>query len=120
MIKIVSKAFNEQGHDSINIPNISHPIVLHKTKPTPLTRHYHPGLREYSLELEFYDPREDGGFPETPHCQFELGKCLYYETYLEIDGKEYRYRDIYSHETEMRTIISDAVARQLIEEITDD
>lgn len=41
-------------------------------------------------------------------------------TILEIDGKEYRYRDIYSHETEMRVIISDAVARQLIEEITDD
>ena len=49
-----------------------------------------------------------------------FGKCLYYETYLEIDGKEYRYRDIYSHETEVRTIISDAVVRQLIEEITDD
>ena len=51
---------------------------------------------------------------------FRLGKFLYYETYLEIDGKEYRYRDIYSHETEMTAIISDAVARQLIEEITDD
>ena len=51
MIKIVSKAFNEQAHDSTNIPDISHPIVLHKTKPTPLTRHYHPGLREYRLEL---------------------------------------------------------------------
>lgn len=53
-------------------------------------------------------------------CQFQLGKCLYYETYLEIDGKEYRYSDIYSNETEMTAIISDAVARQLIEEITDD
>lgn len=120
MIKVISKAFNEKAHDGINIPDISHPIVLHKTKPTPLTRHYHPGLREYSLELEFYDPREDGGFPETPHCQFELGKCLYYETYLEIDGKKYRYSDIYSNEMEMTAIISDAVARQLIEEIIDD
>ena len=120
MIKVVSKAFNEQAHDSTNIPDISHPIVLHKSKPTPLTRHYHPGLKEYRLELEFYDPREDGGFPKTPHCQFEIGKFLNYETYLEIDGKEYRYSDIYSHETEMKAIISDAVARQLIEEITDD
>lgn len=41
-------------------------------------------------------------------------------TILVIDDKEYRYSDIYSHETEMRAIISDAVARQLIEEITDD
>lgn len=39
---------------------------------------------------------------------------------LMIDGKEYRYSDIYSNETEMTAIISDAVARQLIEEITDD
>ena len=113
MIKVVSKAFNEQAHDSTNIPDISHPIVLHKSKPTPLTRQYQPELREYRLELEFYDPREDGGFPKTPHCQFEIGKFLNYETYLEIDGKEYRYSDIYSHETEMRAIISDAIARQL-------
>ena len=120
MIKVVSKAFNEKAHDGINIPDISRPIVLHKTEPGPLTRRYHPGVGEYSLELEFYDPREDGGFPKTPHCQFELGKFLNYETYLEIDGEEYRYRDIYSHETEMTAIISDAVAGQLIEEITDD
>lgn len=120
MIKVVSKAFNEKVHDGTNIPDITHPIVLHKTKTTPLTRHYHPGLREYRLELEFYDPREYKGFPEGINCLLRLGKFLNYETYLEIDGKEYRYRDIYSHETEMRTIISDAVARQLIEEITDD
>ena len=120
MIKVISKAFNEQAHDSINIPDISHPIVLHKVSLDPLTNLYHPGVGEYRLELEFYDPREDGGFPETPHCQFELGKFLNYETYLEIDGEEYRYRDIYSHETEMTAIISDAVARQLIEEIADD
>ena len=120
MIKIVSKAFNEKAHDGMNIPDISHPIVLHKTELGPLTNCYHPGVGEYRLELEFYDPREDGGFPEFPHCQFELGKFRNYETYLEIDGKEYRYSDIYSHETEMKAIISDAVARQLIEEITDD
>ena len=120
MIKVVSKTFNEKAHDSINIPDISYPIVLHKTELTPLTRQYHPGVGEYSLELEFYDPREDGGFPETPHCQFEIGKFLNYETYLEIDGKEYGYSDIYSNETEMTAIISDAVARQLIEEIADD
>ena len=120
MIKIVSKAFNEQAHDSTNIPDISHPIVLHKSKPTPLTRHYHPGLREYRLELEFHLPDIICDPHLSPHCQFQLGKFLNYETYLEIDGKEYRYSDIYSHETEMRAIISDAVARQLIEEITDD
>lgn len=119
MIKVVSKAFNEKARDSTNIPDISYPIVLHKSKPSPLTRYYHPELDEYMLELEFYDPREDGGFPETPHRQL-LGKFLNYETYLEIDSEEYRYRDIYSHETEMTAIISDAVARQLIEEITDD
>ena len=38
--------------------------------------------------------------------------------------EEYEYKirngDIYSHETEMKAIISDAVAKQLIEEITDD
>lgn len=120
MIKVVSKTFNEKAHDSINIPDISYPIVLHKTELTPLTRQYHPGVGEYSLELEFYDPREGGGFPETPHCQFEIGKFLNYETYLEIDGKKYRYSDIYSNEMEMTAIISDAVARQLIEEIADD
>ena len=49
MIKVVSKAFNEKAHDDINIPDISHPIVLHKTKPTPLTRHYHPGLSWNSM-----------------------------------------------------------------------
>ena len=120
MIKVVSKAFNEKAHDGINIPDISHPIVLHKTKPVGIDYELQPELCGYKLELEFYDPREDGGFPKTPHCQFELGKFLNYETYLEIDGKEYRYSDIYSHETEMTAIISDAVARQLIEEITDD
>ena len=120
MIKVVSKAFNEKAHGGINIPNISYPIVLHKSKPSPLTRYYHPELGEYMLELEFYDPREDKGFPKGIMCQFELGKFLNYETYLEIDGEEYRYGDIYSHETEMKAIISDAVARQLIEEITDD
>ena len=118
MIKVVSKAFNEKAFDSTNIPDISHPIVLHKVSPTPLNRKYQPELGEYTLELEFYDPH--GGFPDTPYCQFQLGKFLNYETYLEIDGKEYRYSDIYSHETEMRAIISDAVAKQLIEEITDD
>ena len=120
MIKVVSKAFNEKAHDSINIPDISYPIVLHKTELTPLTRQYHPGVGEYRLELEFYDPRGYRGFPRGINCLFRLGKFLNYETYLEIDGKEYRYSDIYSHETEMRAIISDAVARQLIEEITDD
>lgn len=119
MIKVVSKAFNEIAHDSTNIPDLSYPIILLKTKPSPVTRHYHPGVGEYSIEIDFYDPREDGGFPKTPHCQFELGKFLNYETYLEIDGKEYRYSDIYSHEAEMTTIISDAIANQLIEEITD-
>lgn len=120
MIKVISKMFNEKAHDSTNIPDISHPIVLHKSKLTPLTHHYHPEVGEYRLELEFYDPREDSGFPKTPHCQFELGKFLNYETYLEIDGKKYRYSDIYSHEMEMTAIISDAVAKQLIEEITYD
>ena len=38
MIKVVSKAFNEKAHDSTNIPDISYPIVLHKTKPTPLQK----------------------------------------------------------------------------------
>lgn len=115
MIKIVSKAFNEKAHDSTEIPDISHPIILHKAKPSPLNRKYQPELGEYKLELEFYLP----SIP-VPHCQFQLGKFLNYETYLEIDGKEYRYSDIYSHEMEMSAIISDAVASQLIEEITDD
>ena len=114
MIKVVSKAFNEKAHDSIDIPDISHPIILHKVKPTRLNR-YQQELGEYMLELEFYLP----SMP-VPHCQFHLGKFLNFETYLEIDGKEYRYSDIYSHEMEMNAIISDAVARQLIEEITDD
>lgn len=120
MIKVVSKAFDEKAHDGTNIPDISHPLILHKVEPDAIDYELQPELREYKLELEFYDPREDGGFPKTPHCQFQLGKFRYYETYLEIDGKEYRYSDIYSHETEMKAIISDAVARQLIEEITDD
>lgn len=115
MIKVVSKAFNENAYDSTEIPDISHPIILHKAKPSPLNRKYQPELGEYMLELEFYLP----SIP-VPHCQFLLGKFLNYETYLEIDGKEYRYSDIYSHEKEMTAIISDAVASQLIEEITDD
>lgn len=120
MIKVVSKAFNEKALDSMDIPDISYPIVLHKVKPTPLNRKYQPELGEYKLELEFHLPDIICDPHLSPHCQFEIGKFLNYETYLEIDGKEYRYSDIYSHETEMRAIISDAVARQLIEEITDD
>lgn len=120
MIKVVSKAFNEKAHDSINIPDISHPIVLHKTEPVGIDYKLQPELCEYKLELEFYDSRGYKGFPKGIMCLFRLGKFLDYETYLEIDGKEYRYSDIYSHETEMTAIISDAVARQLIEEITVD
>lgn len=120
MIKIVSKAFNEKVHDGITIPDISHPLILHKVEPDAIDYELQPELREYKLELEFYDPREYKSFPEDINRLLRLGKCLYYETYLEIDGKEYRYRDIYSNETEMTAIISDAVARQLIEEITDD
>lgn len=116
MIKVVTKAFNEKAHNSTDIPDISHPIILHKIKPTPLNRKYQPELRDYKLELEFYGPN----IPRYPNCQFQLGKFLNFETYLEIDGKEYRYSDIYSHEMEMNAIISDAIARQLIEEITDD
>ena len=120
MIKVVSKAFNEKAHDGINIPDISHPIVLHKTEPVGIDYKLQPELREYKLELEFYDSLGYKGFPKGINCLFRLGKFLNYETYLEIDGEEYRYRDIYSHETEMTAIISDAVAGQLIEEITDD
>ena len=120
MIKVISKAFNEKAHDGINIPDISHPIVLHKTEPVGVDYELQPELRGYKLELEFYDPRGFKGFPEGINRLLRLGKCLYYETYLEIDGKEYRYSDIYSHETEMTVIISDTVARQLIEEIADD
>lgn len=120
MIKVVSKAFNEKAHDGMNIPDISHPIVIHKTEPVGIDYKLQPELRGYKLELEFYDPRECKGFPEGINCLFRLGKFLYYETYLEIDGEEYRYSDIYAHETEMTAIISDAVARQLIEEIADD
>jgi hypothetical protein len=121
MIKIVSKACNEKAHNSTDIPDISYPIVLHKAKATPLNRKYQPELGEYKLELEFHLPDDIiNDFHLSHHCQFQLGKFLNYETYLEIDGKEYRYSDIYSHETEMKAIISDAVARQLIEEITDD
>ena len=120
MIKIVSKAFNEKAHDGMNIPDISHPIVLHKTKPVSVDYELQPELRGYKLELEFYDPHGYKGFHKGITCLIRLGKFLNYETYLEIDGKEYRYSDIYSHETEMTAIISDAVARQLIEEITDD
>ena len=120
MIKVISKTFNEKAHDGINIPDISHPLILHKVEPDAIDYELQPELREYKLELEFYDPREFKGFPKGIMCQFQLGKFRYYETYLEIDGTEYRYRDIYSHETEMTAIISDAVARQLIEEIADD
>ena len=120
MIEIISKAFNEKAHDGINIPDISHPLILHKVEPDAIDYELQPELREYKLELEFYDPRGYKGFPKGIMCQFELGKFLNYETYLEIDSEEYRYRDIYSHETEMTAIISDAVARQLIKEITDD
>ena len=120
MIKVVFKAFNEKAHDNMIIPDISHPIVLHKTEPVGIDYELQQELRGYKLELEFYDPCGYKGFPKGINCLFRLGKFLYYETYLEIDGKEYRYNDIYSHETEMRAIISDAVARQLIEEIADD
>ena len=120
MIKVVFKAFNEKAHDNMIIPDISHPIVLHKTEPVSIDYELQPELCGYKLELEFYDPRGYKGFPKGINCLFRLGKFLNYETYLEIDGKEYRYSDIYSHETEMTAIISDAVARQLIEEITDD
>lgn len=120
MIKVISKAFNEKAHDGINIPDISHPLILHKVEPDAIDYELQPELREYKLELEFYDPLGYKGFPEGIMCQFQLGKFLNYETYLEIDGEEYRYSDIYSNETEMTVIISDAVARQLIEEITDD
>ncbi len=108
MIKVVSKAFNEKAHDGMNIPDISHPLILHKVEPDSIDYALQPELRGYK------------GFPKGINCLFRLGKFLNYETYLEIDGKEYRYGDIYSHETEMKAIISDAVARQLIEEITDD
>lgn len=120
MIKVISKAFNEKAHDGTNIPDISHPLILHKVEPVGIDYKLQPELRGYKLELEFYDSRGYKGFPKGINCLFRLGKFLYYETYLEIDGKEYRYSDIYSHETEMTAIISDAVARQLIEEITDD
>ena len=120
MIEIISKAFNEKAHDGINIPDISHPLILHKVEPDAIDYELQPELREYKLELEFYDSRGYKGFPKGIMCQFELGKFLNYETYMEIDGEEYRYGDIYSHETEMKAIISDAVARQLIEEIADD
>ena len=120
MIKVVSKAFNEKVHNSTSIPDISHLIVLHKTEPVGIDYELQPELRGYKLELKFYDPHGYKGFPKGINCLFRLGKFLNYETYLEIDGKEYRYSDIYSHETEMTAIISDAVARQLIEEITDD
>lgn len=120
MIKVISKAFNEKAHDGINIPDISRPLILHKVEPDAIDYELQPELREYKLELEFYDPREYKGFPEGINRLLRLGKCLNYETYLEIDGKKYRYSDIYSNEMEMTAIISDAVARQLIEEITDD
>ena len=120
MIKVVSKAFNEKARDGMNIPDISHPIIIHKTEPVGIDYELQPELCGYKLELEFYDSRRYKGFPKGINCLFRLGKFLNYETYLEIDGKEYRYSDIYSHETEMTAIISDAVARQLIEEITDD
>lgn len=120
MIKVVSKAFNEKAHDGINIPDISHPLILHKVEPDGIDYELQPELREYKLELEFYDPREFKDFPRGVKCLFRLGKFLDHETYLEIDGAEYRYSDIYSHEKEMSAIISDAVAGQLIEEIADD
>ena len=120
MIKVVFKAFNEKAHDNMIIPDISHPIVLHKTEPDGIDYELQPELCGYKLELEFYDPRGYNGFPEGINRLLRLGKFLYYETYLEINGKEYRYSDIYSHETEMKAIISDTVARQLIEEIADD
>lgn len=120
MIKVVSKAFNEKAHDGINIPDISYPLILHKVEPDAIDYELQPDLRDYKLELECYDPREFRDFPKGVTCLFRLGKFLNHETYLEIDGEEYRYGDIYSHETEMTAIISDAVAGQLIEEITDD
>lgn len=120
MIKVISKAFNEKAHDGINIPDISRPLILHKVESDAIDYELQPELREYKLELEFYDPREYKGFPEGINRLLWLGKFLNYETYLEIDGKKYRYSDIYSNEMEMTAIISDAVARQLIEEITDD
>lgn len=64
MIKVVSKAFNEKAHDGINIPDISHPIVLHKTEPVGIDYKLQLELREYKLELEFYDSRGYKGFPQ--------------------------------------------------------
>ena len=65
MIKVVSKAFNEQAHDSTNIPDISHLIVIHKTEPVGIDYELQPELREYKLELEFYDLHECKGFPRA-------------------------------------------------------
>lgn len=120
MIRVISKAFNEKAFSGTNIPDVSHPLILHKVEPGKVDYEFQTDLREYRLDLEFHDLYIASDFQLTPHCQFQLGKFLNFETYLEIDGKEYRYGDIYSHETEMAVIISDAVARQLIEEITDD
>lgn len=117
MIKVVSKSFNSKAHGGTDIPDISQPLILHKIKPNKVDYKVQTDLREYRLELEFYNPVD---YPEFPHCQFQLGTFLNYELYLEVDGKEYRYSDIYTHETEMTAIISDAVANQLIEEIADD
>lgn len=47
MIKVISKAFNEKAHDGINIPDISHPLILHKVEPDGIDYELQPELREY-------------------------------------------------------------------------
>lgn len=44
MIKVVFKAFNEKAHDNMIIPDISHPIVLHKTEPVDIDYELQPEL----------------------------------------------------------------------------
>lgn len=76
------------------------------------------------LEIQYYDNPHWYSLTDTEKVhqmhKVRLGRFTNHDSWLEIDGKEYRYSDIYSHEMEMSAIISDAVARQLIEEITDD
>ena len=48
MIKVISKAFNEKAHDDINIPDISHPLILHKVEPDAIDYELQPELRNLS------------------------------------------------------------------------
>ena len=119
MIKVMSIPFEGKEPTDVSVPDISQPITLMIREARVKDMRFQPAIKDKVIDVEFYDPTlKDTICP--PHCRYRLGSFLRYETYLEIDGKEYRYDYIHDHVAEVTALINNAVARQLIEEITDD